>query len=52
MVNIESQIYSSAKGGIGNTYEVIDERKIPKVLKVLTYDSSKAIDLFRRKPIF
>ena len=39
----------SAKGGFGNTYEVIDERKIPKVLKVLTYDSSKAIDLFQQE---
>jgi len=39
----------SAKGGFGNTYEVIDEHKIPKVLKVLTYDSSKAIDLFQQE---
>ncbi|GCL60099.1 protein kinase domain-containing protein [Microcystis aeruginosa] len=39
----------SAKGGFGNTYEVIDEHKMPKVLKVLTYDSSKAIDLFQQE---
>lgn len=39
----------SAKGGFANTYEVVDEQKTPKVLKVLTYDSSKAIDLFQQE---
>jgi serine/threonine protein kinase/uncharacterized RDD family membrane protein YckC len=39
----------SAKGGFGHTYEAIDTRGTPKVLKVLTYDSPKAVELFQQE---
>lgn len=40
----------SAKGGFAQTYEVIDlDHNTPKVLKVLTYRSDKAINLFQKE---
>ncbi|MDM9382440.1 serine/threonine-protein kinase [Chlorogloeopsis sp. ULAP01] len=36
------------KGGFGNTW-VVDDRGTPKVLKVLTDNNSKAIELFRQE---
>jgi len=40
----------SAKGGFANTYEVIDiNHNTLKVVKVLTYNTPKAIDLFQKE---
>ncbi len=38
----------SGKGGFGNTYEALDKAK-PKVIKVLTNNSPKAIELFQQE---
>ena len=37
------------EGGFSKTYEVTDSRRNPKVLKVLTKNSPKAIDLFKQE---
>lgn len=37
------------EGGFSKTYEVTDSRRNPKVLKVLTKDTPKAIELFKQE---
>ncbi|HIK13547.1 MAG TPA: serine/threonine protein kinase [Oscillatoriaceae cyanobacterium M33_DOE_052] len=36
-------------GGFGKTYEVVDERGAPKVLKILLQNQEKAIELFKQE---
>ncbi len=39
----------SDKGGFGNTYEAIDSHYKPKVVKILTNNHPKAIELFKKE---
>jgi len=39
----------SDKGGFGNTYEAIDSHHYPKVVKILTNNHPKALELFKKE---